>query len=140
MTDTVSKIRRSEIMSSIKSSNTQPELIVRKFLFNCGFRYRLKNNLPGKPDIKLAKYGVLIFVNGCFWHGHKNCNKYVMPKSNRKFWENKITQNVKRDKKTRALLRRNKWTVFTVWECQLKPQKREKTLEKLLLNILAISC
>jgi DNA mismatch endonuclease (patch repair protein) len=83
MVDKVDKKRRSEIMSSIRGQNTKPELIVRKYLFSKGFRYRLHDkSLPGKPDIKLTKYKCLVFINGCFWHGHKNCKIYVMPKSN----------------------------------------------------------
>lgn len=100
MADTVSKKRRSEIMAGIRSTNSKPELLVRRFLFSKGFRYRLHNKkMPAKPDIKLTKYNTLVFVNGCFWHGHQNCKIYVFPKTNRKFWNKKITANMQRDKK-----------------------------------------
>ena len=87
-------------MSSVKGKNTKPEVIVRQFLFSKGFRYLLHDKkLPGKPDIKLPKYKTVIFINGCFWHGHTNCKIYVMPKTNKKFWQEKIDKNVERDKK-----------------------------------------
>lgn len=138
MSDTLSKLRRSEVMSSIKSINTKPEIIVRKFLFQSGLRYRLHDkNLPARPDIKLTKYKCLVFVNGCFWHGHKNCRIYVMPKTNKKFWGGKIQANIIRDRKKINKLRRLGWKVLVVWECDLKPKKREKTLNKLLAKILS---
>lgn len=137
MADNVSKERRSEIMSSVKSSNTKPEFIVRKFLFQAGLRYRLHNKkLPGKPDIVLSKYKTVVFVNGCFWHGHANCKIYVMPKTNTEFWNTKIEANIKRDKKNIALLKKEKWNVLIIWECQLKSKTREKTLNTILKKII----
>ncbi len=137
MADNVSKQRRSEIMSSIRSKNTKPEKIVREFLFKNNLRFRLHDNsLPGRPDIVLRKYGTLLFINGCFWHGHKDCKEYVMPKTNKAFWQEKIKANIARDKKEIRSLRRNGWHVYTIWGCELKPKKRLKTLQKLVNRIL----
>jgi len=136
MADTVDKKRRSEIMSNIRGINTKPELLVRKFLFSNGIRFRLHDrSLPAKPDIKISKYKTLIFVNGCFWHGHKNCRIYVMPKVNKKFWHEKIRTNIKRDKKRIIQLRKMGWHVYTIWGCNLEPRKRANTLLKLLNRI-----
>lgn len=137
MADNVTKERRSEIMSSIRSTNTKPELIVRKFLFSNGLRFRLHDKtLPAKPDIKLTKYKTLIFVQGCFWHGHTNCKIYVMPKTNKKFWYEKIDRNKKRDKKRCKELRKMGWHVYIVWECDLQLKNRNSTLTNLLGRIL----
>ena len=134
--DNVSKTRRSEIMKAVKSKDTKPEIIVRKFLFANGFRYRLHDKrLPGKPDIKLTKYKTVVFVNGCFWHGHQNCNIYVMPKTNVEFWSNKIQTNVNRDKEKIIRLQALGWKVITVWECQLKKSRIEETLRELIEKI-----
>ncbi len=135
--DKHSKEVRSYNMSMIKSSNTKPEEMVRKYLFSKGLRYR-KNvkTLPGKPDIVLKKYKTIVFVNGCFWHGHKNCKYFVMPKSNIEFWEDKISKNVKRDHETYEILTQMGWNIIIVWECELKKSKRENTLEYLYYNIL----
>ncbi len=136
MSDTVSKERRSEIMSHVKSSNTKPEIIVRKFLFANGFRFRIYDKkLAGKPDIKLTKYKTLIFINGCFWHGHKNCKIYVMPKTNAQFWQDKIDRNIARDKENIEILKSDGWKVLIIWECQLKEKKREATLNNLIKNL-----
>lgn len=119
-------------MSAIKSKNTKPEMLVRKFLFSRGFRYRLNHpRLPGHPDIVLRKYRTVIFVNGCFWHGHENCKSYVLPKSNTGFWKNKIERNRNRDMEERQKLSSMGWHSITVWECQLKPKVRQHTLEAL---------
>ena len=128
---------RSYNMSRIRSTNSKPEDIVRKYLFSKGLRYR-KNvkTLPGKPDVVLKKYKTVIFVNGCFWHGHQGCKYFVMPKSNTEYWNKKITGNVERDKKVIVRLEELGWNVITVWECQLKKDKRENTLEYLYYNIL----
>jgi DNA mismatch endonuclease (patch repair protein) len=137
MADTVSKKRRSEIMSNVKSSHTKPEILVRKFLFSNGIRFRLHDKkLPGKPDLKIPKYNTVVFINGCFWHGHKLCKIYVMPKTNKSFWYSKIENNIDRDRKNKRRLRRLGWKVITVWECDLKPKKRLATLQKLVNNIL----
>lgn len=123
-------------MSRIRGKNTKPEELVRKYLFSKGFRYR-KNvaSLPGKPDIVLPKYRVCIFVNGCFWHGHEGCKYFVWPKNNAEFWENKIYQNVHRDIKNNEKLTELGWKVIIVWECDLKGDKRERTLERLASTI-----
>lgn len=101
-----------------------------------GFRYRLNDpRLPGHPDIVLRKYRTCIFVNGCFWHGHEGCKYFVMPKTNTGFWENKINHNRERDKKEQKELAEMGWHVITVWECELKPSKREKTLISLAFTL-----
>lgn len=135
--DKHSKEVRSYNMSQIRSTNSKPEIMVRKYLFSKGLRYR-KNvkTLPGKPDIVLPKYKTIVFVNGCFWHGHKNCKYFVMPKSNIEFWNEKISRNVKRDEEIHRKLSAAGWNVIVVWECELKKDKRENTLEYLYCNIL----
>ena len=118
-------------MASIHSKNTKPEMMVRRYLFACGFRYRVNcRRLSGTPDIVLRKYRTCIFVNGCFWHGHENCDKYRLPKTNVEFWSQKITRNKQRDVEVQHLLARMGWHVMTVWECQLDTkEKRERTLK-----------
>ena len=120
MSDIFSKAKRSDIMSKISGKETKPEILVRKFLFSNGFRYR-KNlkKLPGTPDIVLLKYKTAIFVNGCFWHGHKNCKKAALPATNINFWQNKINGNIKRDKAKKLLLKKMGYKVITIWQCQL---------------------
>ncbi|AMO67334.1 MULTISPECIES: very short patch repair endonuclease [Spongiibacteraceae] len=120
MTDVVSPKKRSEMMSGIRGKNTKPELIVRQELHRRGFRYRLHHKgLPGKPDLVFPKYKTVIFVNGCFWHGH-NCKLFKWPKSNPQFWKEKISGNQVRDEKQRKALEEGGWQVITVWECSLK--------------------
>lgn len=123
-------------MSHIKSKNTKLEMIVRQFLFAHGFRYRIHvKTLPGKPDIVLRKYKTVILINGCFWHGHENCNIYSFPKSNIEYWKNKIERNKERDLNVRISLRQLGWHVIQLWECQLKPKRRVKTLTGLELTL-----
>lgn len=111
--DKITKERRSWNMSKIKSMDTKPELKVRKILYKLGYRFRLhRKDLPGKPDIVLSKYRAAIFVNGCFWHRHNNCNEASQPKSNSEFWENKLTKNVERDLRKYQLLREDNWKVI----------------------------
>ena len=108
-------------MSRIRSKNTKPELIVRKFLYNNGLRYRLHaKDLPGKPDISNKQKKFAVFVNGCFWHQHKGCNKSVRPKTNRVFWEKKLDRNIERDYTNRMKLEDENWKVFIAWECEIK--------------------
>lgn len=127
--DILSKDQRHKNMAAIHPANTKPEMIVRKYLFSHGFRYRLNHpRLPGRPDIVLRKYHTCIFVNGCFWHGHKGCKYYVIPKSNTEFWTNKINRNIARDERVQKELAQMGWHCITIWECDLKPQKREQTL------------
>jgi len=123
-------------MSRIRGRDTKPEIIVRKWLWREGFRYRLNvHSLPGTPDIVLRKHRTVVFVNGCFWHGHRGCKDYVAPKSNRKFWQEKIERNIRRDEVSRELLEALGWTVETVWECELKADRRAATLSGLAERI-----
>ena len=135
MADNHSKEIRSMNMSHIRSKNTRPEELVRKYLFSQGFRYR-KNvkTLPGCPDIVLPKYKTVIFVNGCFWHKH-DCPRFVWPSSNQEYWVPKITANVERDKKNHLLLQSNGWNVIVVWECELKKATISSRLERLVSEI-----
>lgn len=127
---------RSYNMSRIKSKDTKPEMQVRKFLHAQGYRYRLHDKkLPGKPDIVLPGYNTIIFVHGCFWHGHKNCKYYVVPKTNTAWWLNKISTNKANDAKAVKALKKAGWKVITVWECSLKPAKIEKALNMLIKNL-----
>ena len=125
--DIWNKKKRSAVMAKIKGKDTKPEWIVRRYLFSRGYRYR-KNvkGLPGTPDIVLRKYGIVIFIHGCFWHGHEVDG--TMPKTNREFWKNKIEGNKLRDKRNKEKLRKMGWSVIIVWECQLKPAVRQQTL------------
>jgi DNA mismatch endonuclease (patch repair protein) len=136
MADNHSKAVRSKNMSHIRSKDTKPEIIVRKYLFSKGLRYR-KNvkELPGCPDIVLPKYRTVIFVNGCFWHKH-DCSRFVWPSSNTDYWHSKIEKNVERDKENKEQLNKNGWKVLVVWECQLKKADAEKTLSDLVMAIL----
>ena len=131
MADNHSKEVRSLNMSHIRSKNSKPEELVRKYLFSKGFRYR-KNvkTLPGCPDIVLPKYKTVIFVNGCFWHKH-DCPRFVWPSTNEEYWRPKIMGNVERDKRNLAELQQLGWTVLTVWECELKKKVIDVTLERL---------
>ena len=131
MADNHSKEVRSMNMSHIRSKNSKPEELVRKYLFSKGFRYR-KNvkTLPGCPDIVLPKYKTVIFVNGCFWHKH-DCPRFVWPSTNEEYWRPKIMGNVERDKRNLAELQQLGWTVLTVWECELKKKVVDTTLEQL---------
>ena len=121
MTDVHTKAVRSYNMSRIKSKDTKPEIIVRKFLFSHGLRYSLhKTNLPGKPDIFLRKYKTAIFINGCFWHGHENCSYFKLPKTRTEWWKAKIKQNVSNDKKKQLKLLQAGYRVIVIWECEIK--------------------
>jgi DNA mismatch endonuclease (patch repair protein) len=129
--DKFTKQKRSEIMSRIRGSHTKPERIVRSMLHSNGYRYRLHNKkLIGTPDIVLKKYQAVIFVHGCFWHGH-DCQRYSKPKSNKKFWIDKVFRNQRRDKKTIKALLKDGWRVSVVWECALKPKNLESVFRKL---------
>ena len=135
MADNHSKEVRSMNMSRIRSTNSMPEEIVRKYLFSKGFRYR-KNvkKLPGCPDIVLPKYKTVIFVNGCFWHKH-DCPRFVWQSSNQDYWIPKIQRNIERDRLNAAELQKKGWHIITVWECELKKKNRELRLERLLSEI-----
>lgn len=140
MADVHTPEQRSYNMSRIRSKNTKPEELVRKYLFSQGFRYR-KNDarLPGKPDIVLPKYKTVIFVNGCFWHGHTGCNYFVWPKNNEEFWRNKISGNIRRDSDNHIRLEQLGWHVIVVWECQLKKHNLHQTLKQLCIQIKGVS-
>lgn len=123
-------------MSRIKGKNTKPEMLVRKFLFANGFRYRLHDKkLPGKPDIVMAKYRTIIFVHGCFWHGHEDCKYYSIPKTRTEWWLNKINRNKENDFESIKKLENYGWEVILIWECELKTKNREVTLNKLIQGL-----
>lgn len=131
--DNRTKEQRSNCMKNIRSKNTTPELLVRKFLHKNGYRFRLHDKkLPGKPDIVLRKFNIVIFINGCFWHGHKNCIEAKKPKSNSKFWKTKIISNQQRDRKNIDSLTKLGWSVLTIWECQLQKDIMESTLSDIV--------
>lgn len=122
MADKFSKEQRSSIMAKVHSSNTTPEIKVRKLLHSMGYRFRLhRHDLPGKPDIVLPKYRTVIFVNGCFWHGCPICrHAQIRPKANSDYWNKKLDRNMQRDKETYASLKELGWNVLVVWECETK--------------------
>ena len=140
MADNLSSEDRKKNMSHIRSRNTKPEEMVRKYLFAHGFRYR-KNvpTLPGKPDIVLPKYRTVIFVNGCFWHRH-NCSRFVWPTSNEEYWKRKINGNVARDQCQQQKLIAMGWNVLVIWECELKADSRDKALDWLCRTIMNGDC
>lgn len=129
MADVHSKEIRSYNMSRIKGKNTKPEMLVRKFLHANGFRYRLHvKDLPGKPDIVLPKYKTVIFIQGCFWHGHDQCKFYSVPKTNTEFWVKKINDNKLKDQANLQIIREQGWKVIEIWGCQLKSSLHDDTL------------
>ena len=136
MSDTYSKQKRSQIMSKIPGKNTKPEIIIRKIAHGLGYRFRLhKKNLPGKPDIVFPKYKKVILINGCFWHGHKNCNRSKLPSTNKKFWKEKIDGNKKKDKSNLIRLKKTGWDYLVIWQCEIKKSDYEK-LEKKIAEFL----
>ncbi|MFW6272224.1 MAG: very short patch repair endonuclease [bacterium] len=138
--DVHDKNTRSFNMSRIRGKNTKPEILVRKFLFHNGFRYRINvKELPGKPDIVLPKYNTVIFVNGCFWHAHENCELFKWPKSRSEAWRKKLEGNKKRDRENIKKLEDNGWNVIVIWECQLKSKDYINNLYGLIDNIKTIS-
>lgn len=121
MTDTMTPEERSRCMAAIKGKDTKPEMIVRKYLFSRGLRYRVQvKKLPGRPDIVLRKYKTVVFVDGCFWHGHEGCRFFRLPKSNVEFWQQKIERNMARDSRNEMLLEAMGWRVLRVWECDVR--------------------
>ncbi|MGB2552378.1 very short patch repair endonuclease [Campylobacter sp. MOP51] len=131
MPDIFTKQKRSEIMSQIHNKDTKLEIIVRKFLFANGFRYRKNDKrYPGKPDIVLPKYKAIVFIHGCFWHGH-DCKVGALPKSKQDFWHKKIASNINRDKKNVKIIEESGWKVYIIWGCELIGIFRDNTLEKL---------
>ena len=141
--DKLSPQQRHNNMASIRSKDTKPEMIVRRGLWERGFRYRLNHKrLPGHPDLVLRKYRTCIFVNGCFWHGHlvdlkvfENSDCCKIPKTNRDFWVAKIRRNQERDTRVQHELAAMGWHSITIWECELKPKIQEKTLESLAYTL-----
>ena len=151
MPDKMTPQQRHHCMQSIRSHDTRPEWVVRRFLFKHGFRYRLQvKRLPGRPDIVMRRLGVCIFINGCFWHGHlindddndalryddvrvpKSSACCKIPKTNTEFWVAKILRNRERDARVQKELESLGWRVITIWECELRPKQREATLQRLL--------
>lgn len=136
MVDKFTKETRSYVMSQIKGKDTKPEIIVRKYLFSKGLRFRKNDKrYPGSPDVVLPKYKTIVFVHGCFWHLHDGCKHAVMPKSNVDYWKKKLYGNKERDKRNQKELEEMGWKVITVWECQLKKDKLKQTLEELYTQI-----
>lgn len=137
MADKFTKEKRSNIMSHIAGKETKPEVMVRKFLFTKGLRYRKNDKrLPGKTDIVLPKYRTAVFVHGCFWHGHTGCPKSKLPDTQKEFWKKKISGNIKRDKKDIDELKLKKWNVITIWQCEISNTvKRRERLESLVHEI-----
>ena len=129
--------QRSRCMAAVKGKDTKPEMIVRKYLFSRGLRFRVQvRKLPGTPDIVLPKYNTAIFVNGCFWHGHEGCKYFRLPKSNVEFWKEKIERNIERDRESMQALLDLRWKVIRVWECELRNKaNREVTLNKIYNSI-----
>jgi DNA mismatch endonuclease (patch repair protein) len=143
MADVHSEKVRSYNMSRIRSKDTKPEMIVRKFLFSKGFRYRLHDkNLAGTPDVVLPKYKTVLFIHGCFWHGHEGCRYFVVPKTRTEWWLNKINANHAKDFIAEDKLRSLGWRIIIIWECELKPGRRETALsgiQELLIRTLPAS-
>ena len=129
--------QRSRCMAAVKGKDTKPEMIVRKYLFSRGMRFRVQvRKLPGTPDIVLPKYKTAIFVNGCFWHGHEGCKYFRLPKSNVEFWKEKIGRNIERDRESMQALLDLGWKIIRVWECELRNKaNREDTLNKIYKSI-----
>lgn len=136
MSDHLTPDQRHKNMAAIRAKDTKPELIVRKYLWSHGFRYRLNHpRLPGKPDIVLRKYRTCIFVNGCFWHKHEGCKYFVIPKTRTEFWLNKVNRNQERDIEVKKKLASMGWHSITIWECELKPNKKDETLQSLVYTL-----
>ena len=134
MADVFSKEKRSQVMSAIRSKDTAPELQLRKALHAKGYRYSLHSkHLPGTPDLVFRKFQAVLFVNGCFWHGH-NCSMFKFPSTNQEFWKNKILTNQERDSKVHALLTKSGWRILTVWECSLRG-KSKLNFDNLIITI-----
>ena len=126
MADTFTPSKRSEVMGKVKQKNTGPEMIVRRLLHGMGYRFRLhRKDLPGTPDIVLPKYRTVIFVHGCFWHGHAGCRLSRRPADNADFWNAKLDRNIERDAEVLALIESRGWKTLIVWQCQTQARNRE---------------
>lgn len=130
MVDIVDPEKRSQMMAGIKAKNTKPEVLVRQILHKLGFRFRLHHkDLPGKPDVVLSKWNAVIFVHGCFWHGHEDCTLFRLPKTRTEFWANKIASNKMRDDAVREAYKSTNWRVIEIWECATKGRKSIPPIE-----------
>lgn len=130
---------RSYNMSRIRSKDTKPEILVRKYLHKNGFRYRLYDrSLPGTPDIVLPKYRKVIFIHGCFWHGHEGCKYFKMPETRQEWWKQKINRNKEKDFENYIDLDKNGWDVLIIWECELKKYSRQDYLDKIKEKIKSV--
>lgn len=141
MSDSLSPSQRHFCMSRIRSKNTRPEMLVRRFLYKNGIRYRIHvKSLPGTPDVAIPSLKTCVFINGCFWHAHEGCSLYTMPKSNISYWKTKINRNKERDHDAIVALKDLGWHTVIVWECQLKKNKQEETFNALLrtLNLIKL--
>jgi DNA mismatch endonuclease (patch repair protein) len=136
MTDIFVPCKRSELMSRVRSRDTEPELSVRRLLHACGYRFRLhQTNLPGKPDIVLPRYRTAVFVHGCFWHGHQYCGAAKRPQTNTDFWNAKLDGNIARDKRNIQRLRACKWRVVVLWECEIPKATLPRKLARALNDL-----
>lgn len=134
--DKITKEHRTWNMSRIRGKDTRPEIIVRKFLYSQGIRYRLHVKLPGRPDVVIRKKKIAIFINGCFWHAHNDCPDFRWPKTRPEFWKDKINGNVTRDQDSYNQLKGEDWQVIVVWECDLK-RNADATLQDLYQSIVS---
>ena len=136
MPDVLTPQQRHRCMSHIRSKATKPEMVVRRWLWAHGYRYRLNvKSVPGKPDIVMRKYRTAIFVNGCFWHGHEGCKQFVLPKTNTDFWRTKIEQNRTRDTRNYDELMHAGWQVIVLWQCKLNKQELETTMQSVAVSL-----
>ena len=133
--DRVNREKRSEMMAGIRSKNTKPELLIRSGLFKSGFRYRVNTKIFGKPDIVLKKFNAVIFIHGCFWHGHIGCDNFKIPKSNTRFWIEKIDRNRKRDGDVLNLLHATGWRICIIWECAIRGKTQLSKIDKTIKKI-----
>ena len=137
MPNTLSSIQRHRIMAAIHSADTKPEIVLRHELWRRGFRYRVNDRrLPGSPDVVLPRYRTVVFVHGCFWHGHKGCSKYTVPKSNTEFWTAKVARNQARDQEVWRKLEAHGWAVVIVWECELEKARLAETIDRVSSEII----
>lgn len=135
MADTMTPQQRSRCMAAIKGKDTKPELAVRKFLYAQGLRFRVNNRrLPGSPDIVLSRFKTVIFVDGCFWHGHKGCRHSRLPDSNAQYWRHKITLNIARDYRVNIELRQMGWRVIRLWECEIDETSLERLYQRIIVT------
>jgi DNA mismatch endonuclease (patch repair protein) len=136
MPDVLTPQQRHRCMSHISSKATKPEMAVRRWLWSHGYRYRLNvKSVPDKPDIVLCKYRTVIFVNGCFWHGHEGCKQFVLPKTNTGFWQTKIARNRERDQRNYDALMNAGWQVIVIWQCNLTKEKIENTMQQVAVSL-----